>query len=44
MVTLIVEGVKNDDSMHRYRNIRFFTHNGENWILESWYNYEIPGQ
>lgn len=44
LVTLIVVGTRADDqSVHRYRNIRLFSRSGANWILELWYNYEITG-
>jgi hypothetical protein len=44
LVTLIVVGTRKDDgSVHRYRNVRLFSHRGGLWVLEVWYNYEIPG-
>jgi hypothetical protein len=44
LVTLVVVGTRNDDgSIHRYRNIRLFSHQGSRWVLECWYNYEITG-
>jgi hypothetical protein len=45
VVSLIVVGTRQDDgSVHRYRNIRFFTREGEDWLLDSWYNFEITGR
>lgn len=45
MVSLIiVASKKSDKSVHRYRNIRLFSHVGGRWIMEFWYNYEIPDQ
>jgi hypothetical protein len=45
LVTLVVVGTRKDDgSVHRYRNIRLFSRRGSRWILECWYNYEIPGR
>ena len=42
LVTLIVVGTrKDDDSVHRFRNIRLFSRASDQWILELWYNYEI---
>ena len=44
LVTLIVVGtMRQDQSVHRYRNIRLFSRVGNSWHLELWYNYEIPG-
>ena len=44
LVTLIVIGIRADDgSVHYYRNIRFFTLSGDQWLLEFWYNFEITG-
>jgi hypothetical protein len=44
LVTLIVVGTRRDDaSVHRYRNIRSFFRPRDEWIMEFWYNYEIPG-
>ena len=44
LVTLIITGTRNDDkSIHRYLNIRSFSRRGEHWVLDFWYNYEIPG-
>jgi hypothetical protein len=44
LVTLVIVGKrKDDDSVHRYRNIQVFSRSGDKWILECWYNYEIPG-
>lgn len=44
LVTLIVIGTRKDDnSVHRYRNIRLFSRKGDDWILELWYNYDITG-
>jgi hypothetical protein len=43
LVKLIVVGKRNDDgSVHLYRNIRLFSRSGDKWVLEFWYNYEIP--
>jgi hypothetical protein len=45
LVTLVVVGTRKDDgSVHRYRNIRFFSYSDTRWILEFWYNCEIPDQ
>ena len=41
LVTLIVRTRKADGTKNRYRNIRMFSKQGDNWILELWYNYEI---
>ena len=42
LVTLIVVAKRADDeSVHRYRNIRLFSRSGEDWVLVLWYNYEI---
>jgi hypothetical protein len=42
LVTLTVVATRNDDqSVHRYRNIRLFSRSGEDWILEFWFNDEI---
>jgi hypothetical protein len=42
LVTLIIVGtLKDDGSVHRYRNIRLFSRANDRWILELWYNYEI---
>jgi hypothetical protein len=43
LVTLIVVGTMQDQSVHRYRNIRLFSRVGDSWHLELWYNYEITG-
>jgi hypothetical protein len=44
LVTLIVVGTRaDDDSVHRYRNIRLFTRAADKWILDLWYNYEVTG-
>jgi hypothetical protein len=44
LVTLIVVGtLKADKSVHRYRNVRFFTQEGNRWLLDAWYNYEVTG-
>lgn len=44
IVTLIVVCTRNDDkSVHRYRNVRFFTQESNRWFLDAWYNYEITG-
>lgn len=44
LATLIVIGTRRDDkSVHRYRNVRFFTQEGNRWHLDTWYNYEITG-
>lgn len=44
LVTLIVIGTRKDDnSVHRYRNVRLFSRKGDDWILELWYNYDITG-
>lgn len=44
LVTLVIVGTRKDDgSVHRYRNIRLFSRQGDQWILELWYNYEITG-
>lgn len=44
LVTLIVVGTRKDDgSVHRYRNARFFTREGGEWLLDSWYNFEVTG-
>ena len=44
LVTLIVVAMRADDgSVHHYRNIRFFSRSGQDWLLELWYNYEITG-
>ena len=44
LVTLIVVGTRADDgSVHLYRNIRLFSQSAGRWVLELWYNYEIPG-
>jgi hypothetical protein len=44
LVSLVVAGTRQDDgSVHRYRNIRLFKRRCGTWILEFWYNYEIPG-
>ena len=44
LVTLIIVGTRADDgSVHRYRNIRLFSKQGNDWILELWYNYELTG-
>jgi len=43
LVTLVVVAKRaDDDSVHRYRNVRLFSRSGDQWILELWYNYEIP--
>jgi hypothetical protein len=43
LVRLIVAGKRKDDgSVQRYRNIRLFSRSGDEWVLEFWYNYEIP--
>jgi hypothetical protein len=43
VVTLIAVGRRHDDgSVHRYRNIRVFSHAHGRWIMDAWYNYEIP--
>jgi len=43
LVTLIIAGTRKDDgSVHRFQNIRFFSRSGDQWVLEFWYNYEIP--
>src|SRR5262249_22744826 len=43
VVTLMVVAKRKDDkSVHRYRNVRFFTRSGNGWSLDAWYNYEIP--
>jgi len=42
LVTLIVVGTrKDDDAVHRYRNIRLFSQQGGKWVLECGHNYEI---
>jgi lipoprotein NlpI len=41
LVNLIVTTKKADGSKQRFRNIRLFSHSGENFILEFWYNYEL---
>lgn len=42
LVTLIIAGKRKDNgSIHLYRNVRLFSHVGENWILEFWYNFEL---
>lgn len=42
LVTLIVVGTRKDDgSVHRYRNARFFTRAGGEWLLDAWYNFEV---
>ncbi|WP_027155904.1 nuclear transport factor 2 family protein [Mesorhizobium sp. WSM2561] len=43
VVRLIVVGTKRDGSVHCYRNIRFWSHSGEDWQLDSWYNFELTG-
>lgn len=44
LVTLIIVGIRaDDDSVHRYRNMRLFTRSANDWLLEFWYNYEIAG-
>lgn len=44
LVTLIVVGTgKDDGSVHRYRNARFFTREGGAWLLDAWYNFEVTG-
>ena len=44
LVTLIVVGTRRDDkSVHRYRNVHFFTQEGNRWLLDAWYNYEVTG-
>ena len=44
LVSLIVVGTRKDDgSVHRYRNIRSFARPRGEWIMDFWYNYEIPG-
>src|SRR5262245_41932097 len=44
LVTLIIVGARKDDgSVHRYRNIRLFSRSCDEWVLEFWFNYEIPG-
>jgi hypothetical protein len=43
LVTLIIVGTKKDNSVHRYRNIRLFTHSADQWLLDFWYNYNITG-
>jgi hypothetical protein len=43
LVRLIVTTTKADGSKQRFRNIRMFSHSGENFILEFWYNYELTG-
>lgn len=43
LVRLIVATTKVDGSKQRFRNIRMFSHSGENFILEFWYNYELTG-
>jgi hypothetical protein len=41
---LIVVGTAADDTEKRYRNIRLFWRNGERFVLEFWYNYELTSQ
>lgn len=41
LVTLIVRTTKGDGSKNHYRNIRLFSKQGTEWILELWYNYEL---
>lgn len=44
LVTLIIVARrKDDDSVHRYRNIRLFSRAADGWIMEFWYNYEVTG-
>jgi hypothetical protein len=44
LVTLIVVGTRKDDgTVHRYRNIRSFARPRDEWVMDFWYNYEIPG-
>jgi hypothetical protein len=44
LVTLIIAATrKDDDSLHRYRNIRLFSRVKDRWTLELWYNYEVTG-
>jgi hypothetical protein len=44
LVTLIIVGTRKDDqSIHRYRNIRLLSRSHDKWIVEFWFNYEIPG-
>lgn len=43
LVTLMVIGVRKDDnSVHRYRNIRFFNRTDNHWVMDAWYNEESP--
>ena len=44
LVTFIIVATrKDDDTVHRYRNLRLFSRVDNRWILELWYNYEIVG-
>ena len=44
LVTLIVVGTRADDnSIHHYRNIRFFSRPAGEWLVDGWYNYEVTG-
>lgn len=44
LATLVVVDTRRDDeSAHRYRNIRLFSRQDSRRILECWYNYEITG-
>src|SRR5262245_65050696 len=39
LVTLIIVATRKDDgSVHKYRNIRFFSRSCDEWVLEFWFN------
>lgn len=48
LVTLVVEGMKPDGSIGRYRNLRLFFRRAAKWQLEFWFNDDVtnagPGQ
>lgn len=41
LATLFVTTTKADGSVNRYRNIRWFAHDGIRWRLEYWFNEDI---
>jgi Domain of unknown function (DUF4440) len=44
LVVLTVCTRKEGGTENRYRNVRLFSRSGENWVMELWYNYQIPSQ
>lgn len=41
LVVLVVRTTKTDGTENRYRNIRLFSKQANEWMLECWFNYEL---